>query len=65
MMMPVSEAFAAIMSTARDFGTETVPLEAAAGRILRETVTADRPFPPFDRVTMDGIAIYFDSYARG
>lgn len=65
MMMPVSEAFTAIMSTVRDFGTETVPLEAAAGRILRETVTADRPFPPFDRVTMDGIAIYFDSYARG
>ncbi|GEP94080.1 molybdopterin molybdenumtransferase MoeA [Chitinophaga cymbidii] len=63
--MPVSEAFAAIMSAVRDFGTEKVPLEAAAGRILRETVTADRPFPPFDRVTMDGIAIYFDSYARG
>lgn len=65
MMMTVSEAFAAIMTTVRDFGTDYVPLEKAAGRVLRETVTADRPFPPFDRVTMDGIAIYFDSYERG
>lgn len=64
-MMTVRDAFAAVMATVRDFGTESVPLEAAAGRILRETVTADRPFPPFDRVTMDGISIYYDSYERG
>lgn len=63
--MTVRDAFAAVMATVRDFGTEPVPLEAAAGRILRETVTADRPFPPFDRVTMDGISIYYDSYERG
>lgn len=65
MMMTVRDAFAAVMATVRDFGTESVPLEAATGRILRETVTADRPFPPFDRVTMDGISIYYDSYERG
>jgi len=65
MMMRVSEAFAAVMATVRDFGTETVPFEEASGRVLRESITADRAFPPFDRVAMDGIAIHFDSYERG
>lgn len=64
-MMRVPEAFAAIMATARDFGIESVPFEAAVGRVLRETIYADRDFPPFDRVTMDGISINYDSYVRG
>lgn len=64
-MMRVPEAFAAIMATVRDFGTERVPFEAAVGRVLRETIYADRDFPPFDRVTMDGISINYDSYVRG
>lgn len=64
-MMRVPEAFAAILATVRDFGTESVPFEAATGRVLRETIYADRPFPPFDRVTMDGISIHYDSYVRG
>src|SRR5690606_35142351 len=29
----------------------------AAGRILRESVVADRDAPPFDRVMMDGFAV--------
>lgn len=37
-------------------GTEIVSLEQSLGRVLREDLFADRPFPPFDRVTMDGIA---------
>ena len=37
-------------------GTEIVPLEESLGRVLREDLFADRSFPPFDRVTMDGIA---------
>ncbi|RPE09301.1 molybdopterin molybdenumtransferase MoeA [Chitinophaga lutea] len=65
MMMRVPDAFAAVLAAARDFGTESVPFDAVAGRVLRERVTADRAFPPFDRVTMDGIAIHFDSYQRG
>lgn len=64
-MMRVPEAFAAIMATTRDFGIESVPFEAAVGRVLRETIYADRDFPPFDRVTMDGISINYDSYVRG
>lgn len=33
------------------------PLNKCAGRILRETIVADRPFPPFNRSMMDGYAI--------
>ncbi|WP_346318499.1 molybdopterin molybdotransferase MoeA [Chitinophaga sp. YIM B06452] len=64
-MMSVPDAFKAVMAAVKDTGTTTVLLEAAAGRILREQVVADRPFPPYDRVTMDGIAIAYESYARG
>ncbi|MEM8867621.1 MAG: molybdopterin molybdotransferase MoeA [Verrucomicrobiota bacterium] len=33
------------------------PLDKCAGRILRQTVHADRPMPPFDRSMMDGYAL--------
>lgn len=65
MMLTVAAAYTAVLQTVRDMGTEVLPFEAATGRVLRESVKADRPFPPFDRVTMDGIAILYDSYARG
>ncbi|MBO0929463.1 molybdopterin molybdotransferase MoeA [Fibrella aquatilis] len=45
--------------------TETVPFDKALGRILAETIVADRDFPPFDRVAMDGIAINYDALADG
>ena len=48
-----------------DFGAENVVLEAAAGRVLRQVVSAERDQPPFDRVTMDGIAIRYASLESG
>jgi len=39
------------------FATERVDLDAACGRVLRQAVRAERDQPPFDRVTMDGIAV--------
>lgn len=33
------------------------PLAKSTGRVLRDIVQADRPFPPFDRSMMDGYAI--------
>jgi len=36
---------------------ETISLDASMGRVLAEGLVADRDFPPFDRVMMDGIAI--------
>ena len=38
----------------------TVSLAEACGKVLRENIHADRDFPPFDRVTMDGIAYDID-----
>jgi molybdopterin molybdotransferase len=36
---------------------ETVALGDALGRVLAETVTTDRDYPPFDRSTRDGYAV--------
>jgi molybdopterin molybdotransferase len=36
---------------------ESLPLAQCAGAVLRENVYAERDAPPFDRVTMDGIAL--------
>lgn len=44
---------------------EDCPLAQAAGRILRQEVTADRDFPPFDRVTMDGFALRHAAWVAG
>lgn len=53
-----------ILETIRPFGTERIGLDEAAGRILGEAVRAERDQPPFDRVTMDGIAIRRDAAAN-
>jgi len=42
-----------------------VPLAAAAGGVLREPLVAERDQPPFDRVTMDGIALRHAALAAG
>lgn len=65
MLIDVTAAYAAVMSTVRDFGMEQLPFTAATGRILREPVLSDRDFPPYDRVMMDGIAIDYETYAKG
>ncbi|HTX23906.1 MAG TPA: molybdopterin molybdotransferase MoeA [Steroidobacteraceae bacterium] len=36
---------------------ESLPLAQCSGAVLRENVYAERDQPPFDRVTMDGIAL--------
>ena len=45
-------------------GTESVPFQEAYGRALREPIRADRDFPAFDRVMMDGIALRVDDISR-
>ncbi len=47
------------------YPAETILLEAARGAILRQKVVAERDQPPFDRVTMDGIAIRSSALAAG
>ena len=65
MLIDVTTAYTAVMDTVRDFGIEQLPFTAVTGRILREPVLSDRDFPPYDRVMMDGIAINYESFAKG
>lgn len=64
-MITVQEAIALISEQRMDYGTESIPLTQATGRILSENLAADRDYPPFDRVTMDGIGINYSAYANG
>jgi molybdopterin molybdotransferase len=64
-MISVDEAMSRVMATAQPLPPETVPLPQAVGRILREHLYADRDFPPFHRVAMDGIALAFEAVAAG
>lgn len=64
-LISANEAENIILSELRDFGVEQISIEKALGRILASPLIADRDFPPFDRVTMDGIAINFISYQSG
>jgi molybdopterin molybdotransferase len=44
---------------------ESRPLAALAGGVLAQSVRAERDQPPFDRVTMDGIAIASEAWRAG
>lgn len=64
-MIPVKEAESIILSNIINYGITTLPLEACMGKVLREDLVADRDFPPYDRVTMDGIAIDYKAFEKG
>lgn len=64
-MLTVYEASKLILERALPLDAETIPLAAATHRVLAMPICADRDFPPFDRVTMDGIAICFRCFERG
>lgn len=61
----VNDATRIILENTLDYGTEAVAFTDAYRRVLAEPLVADRDFPPFDRVTMDGIAIQWQSYQNG
>ncbi len=64
-MLTTVEATHAIGKAIVDFGSETVALDKAIGRVLHRPVHAERDQPPFDRVMMDGIAIRFADFDTG
>ncbi len=64
-MIEVSEALDIIRQQAVDFGTEKIPLSQAMHRVLKENWATDRDLPPYDRVTMDGIAIAYAAWEGG
>lgn len=55
--LTVEEARARMLALAVALPSERVPLEAAFGRVLAETVTAGRDQPPFNASAMDGWAV--------
>ena len=59
------EAQQIIISHANSFGTETIDLDEADGRVLAEDIFADRDYPPFNRSAMDGYAIRFEDWEKG
>jgi molybdopterin molybdotransferase len=61
-MISVQQAEEIIFSQIKNFGTEEIFYENAIGRILAENIVADCDLPPFDRSTVDGIAINFTAY---
>ena len=64
-MITIQQATKIVLENTIDLQTETIKLENAIGRQLRENLIADRPFPPFNRVAMDGIAIRFADFENG
>lgn len=64
-MISFEEAQQLVKQQARSFGKEIVLLDDATGRVLNEPVTADRDYPPFNRATMDGIAINSEDWQEG
>ncbi|WP_298949507.1 molybdopterin molybdotransferase MoeA [uncultured Polaribacter sp.] len=64
-MISVEEAKNIILNATQNFGVEEIPFIKSVGRILKETIVADRDFPPFNRVSMDGIAIDFNVFQNG
>jgi molybdopterin molybdotransferase len=60
-MITVEEAEKIILAESKEYGTENVYFEDALGRVLAENIYADRDLPPYNRVTMDGIAINYSA----
>jgi molybdopterin molybdotransferase len=64
-VITTAEARDAILAAMQAFEPESIPVAASVGRVLRQSVLADRDQPPFDRVMMDGIAISFRDFDGG
>jgi len=64
-LIKVNKALEIVVNNSENFGNEEVDFLNASGRILKENIYADRDFPPFDRVSMDGIAIAVEAFNKG
>ncbi len=64
-MIDVAEAEALILANIPRLPARREALSDCVGRVLAEDIAAERDQPPFDRVTMDGIAIAYRDFAAG
>jgi molybdopterin molybdotransferase len=56
-LLSIEEALIRVLARARSLPAETVPIRAAAGRVLAEDVTSHVDLPPFASSAMDGYAL--------
>jgi len=63
--IPYEKALSILEEHKSDFPIRSKKLENCIGSYLAEDLIADRDFPPFDRVTMDGIAILYSTFENG
>ena len=56
-LLGIEEARALVLERVQPLGAESVPLSAAAGRVLARAVAAPVDLPPFDSSAMDGFAL--------
>ncbi len=64
-MTEVADAERLIVERMTPFGSRTLPLADAVDAVLDEVICAERDQPPFDRVTMDGVAIAYRDWQAG
>ncbi|MEY4761565.1 MAG: hypothetical protein RLZZ200_1421 [Pseudomonadota bacterium] len=64
-MLTPAEAAALIGQHLPVLPIESLPVGLCAGAVLRENIYAERDQPPFDRVSMDGIAVDSRAVANG
>ena len=63
-MKTVDQALDCILSNLPRYPIIEIPYSRAAGRVLRESIYADRDMPPFDRAKAHGIAINYSAYSQ-
>jgi len=64
-MISVNEAVAEMLARVAVLPTERKRLREVPGRVLRQSIAADRDGPPFDRATLDGVCLRHADWAAG
>jgi len=64
-MISVREAEQIILEQTISLKSIQIKLDDCVNHVLDEDIVADLNFPPFDRVTMDGIALSYSQWAKG
>lgn len=64
-MISVEEAIQLIRENLPDFGDSFVSSDSLSAGVIVEDIAADRDYPPFHRVMMDGIAVNFNVWKEG
>lgn len=63
-MIDAQEAYRIVLDNHLPLKIIELPITEVQGHVLQESIFADRDFPPFDRVSMDGIAYQFDQAGK-